>query len=29
MKKYEKISGVRNGSMYGDGKYDGLWIRKV
>ena len=27
--KYEKISGVRNGSMYGDGKYDGLWIRKI
>ena len=27
--KYEKISGVRNGSMYGDVKYDGLWIRKV
>ena len=27
--KYEKISGVRNGSMYGDGKYDGLWIMTV
>lgn len=27
--KYEKISGVLNGSMYGDGKYDGLWIRKI
>lgn len=27
--KYEKISGARNGSVYGDGKYDGLWIRKL
>ena len=29
MKNMEKISSVRNGSMYGDGKYDGLWIRKL
>ena len=29
MKNMKKISGVRNGSMYGDRKYDGLWIRKL
>lgn len=29
MKNMKRFLAFRNGSMYGDGKYDGLWIRKI